>query len=162
MVNSSLLLIRGHVFIIISIKKGLWLSDLATFKILGQKFIKFLRWLFGKLKTPKSHSEINWPLLLFQQIKSQTKLCNFEIGWKSCRRLKFLSQFLSGRLSYTSTLLRSLDVFGGIPLLDFTSLARSSMVTVGFINAKKPIQITPDRDLPWAQWTKGFIHKWCH
>ena len=46
------------------------------------------------------------------------------------------------------TLVRSLDVFGGIPLLDFTSLARSSMVTVGFISAKKPIQITPDRDLP--------------
>ena len=29
------------------------------FTILGQKFIKFLRWVFGKLKTPKSHSEIN-------------------------------------------------------------------------------------------------------
>ena len=75
---------------------------------------------------------------------------------------KFLPQFLSSRLSYTRTIVRSSDVFGGIPLLDFTSLARSSMVTVGFISAKKPIQITPDRDLPWAQWTKGFIHKWCH
>ena len=38
------------------------MSNLTTFKILGQKFIKFLRWFFGKTKTPKSHSEINWPL----------------------------------------------------------------------------------------------------
>ena len=38
------------------------MSDFTTYKILGQKFIKFLRWFFGKLKTPKSHSEINSPL----------------------------------------------------------------------------------------------------
>ena len=36
--------------------------DWTTFYILGQKFIKFLSWFFGKLKTPKSHFEINWPL----------------------------------------------------------------------------------------------------
>ena len=28
----------------------------------GQKSIRFLLWSFGKLKTPNSHSEINWPL----------------------------------------------------------------------------------------------------
>ena len=34
------------------------------------KFIKFLRWLFGKLKTQKSHSEIKWPLYerVFQSV----------------------------------------------------------------------------------------------
>ena len=36
------------------------------FFILGQKFIKCLGWFFGKLKTPKSHSEINWPLINLQ------------------------------------------------------------------------------------------------
>ena len=42
---------------------GLYCFDLIIFLILGQKFIKFLCWFFGKLKTPKSHSEINWPLV---------------------------------------------------------------------------------------------------
>ena len=35
---------------------------------LGQKFIKFLRWFFGKFKTSKSHSENNWPLILIINI----------------------------------------------------------------------------------------------
>ena len=33
--------------------------DWTTFWILEQKFIKFLRCFFGKLKTPQSHSEMN-------------------------------------------------------------------------------------------------------
>ena len=39
--------------------KCLYLFDSTTFQILGQKFIKFLHGLFGKLKTAKKHSEIN-------------------------------------------------------------------------------------------------------
>ena len=30
--------------------------------MLGQKFVKFFRWYFGKFNTPKFHSEITWPL----------------------------------------------------------------------------------------------------
>ena len=43
-------------------KNGLYLSVSTNFKILGQKSFNFLHWLFGKIKTPKSHSEIIWPL----------------------------------------------------------------------------------------------------
>ena len=35
----------------------------------------------------------------------------FVIGWNSCRRLKFLSYWLSTRLLYKSTLVHNLDVF---------------------------------------------------
>ena len=37
-------------------------------KILVQKFIKFLRWFFGKFKTSKSHYEINRPLERYMYI----------------------------------------------------------------------------------------------
>ena len=44
-------------------KNDLYFSDSTNSKILGQKSFKFLRWFFGKIKTPKSsHSEIIWPL----------------------------------------------------------------------------------------------------
>ena len=37
--------------------------DFTTFSILGQKFVKFFRCcFFGKFKTSKRHSQINWPL----------------------------------------------------------------------------------------------------
>ena len=34
--------------------------DLTTFKILGQKFVKFFVGFLENLKKSKSHSEINW------------------------------------------------------------------------------------------------------
>ena len=40
--------------------KCLYLFDLTTFKIFGQKFLQFFCCIFGK--TPKFYSEINQPL----------------------------------------------------------------------------------------------------
>ena len=45
------------------IMKCLYLFDLNTFQIFGQKFLQFFHCIFGKFQTPKIHSEINWPLV---------------------------------------------------------------------------------------------------
>ena len=44
------------------IRKWFYFVDLTTFYFLGQKFVKFFIVSFRKFKTPKKHSEINWPL----------------------------------------------------------------------------------------------------
>jgi len=51
-----------------NITKFLWFEKIQP--LLGQKFVKFSRWRFGKSKTSKSHSEINWPLEQKQKFKN--------------------------------------------------------------------------------------------
>ena len=53
------LISNKELFIII---KCLYFFDWTTFYILGQKFIKFLHWVFGNSKHQKRKSEVNWPL----------------------------------------------------------------------------------------------------
>ena len=43
-------------------RRCLYFVVLTTFYILGQKFVKYFVVFFGKSKTSKGHSEINWPL----------------------------------------------------------------------------------------------------
>ena len=43
----------------IIIRKCLYFVNLKTFYILGQKFVKFFVFFFGKSMTPKRHSKIN-------------------------------------------------------------------------------------------------------
>ena len=69
-------------FYIISMKKGPLIVRLTIFEILGQKFIKFLSWFFGRLKTPKSHFEINWPLPKMSIMKLKKPV------WKTMRQIQ--------------------------------------------------------------------------
>ena len=57
-------------------KKCLYLVDLATFQILGQKFVNLFIGILVQATTPKGHFEINWPsriLLWLQLRRTQTR-----------------------------------------------------------------------------------------
>ena len=56
------------------------LYNLTTFYILGQKFVNFFCWFFGKFKT-KKHSEINRPLVrkivpwTYKKFRKKSRIC---------------------------------------------------------------------------------------
>ena len=52
----------------------LYLFDWTTFLILGQKFIKLLRWFFGKLKAPKSRSELTFKWFVKESLEEYIEI----------------------------------------------------------------------------------------
>ena len=69
-------------------------------QILGQKFIKFLRWFFGKFKTTKSHSEISWPLYINVNLSYVQCYVTFCINW---RVKKYIWRNLTLILTFTAS-----------------------------------------------------------
>ena len=71
-------------------RKYLYFVYFTTFWILGQKFVKSFFWFFGKFKTSKGHSEINWPLKNEKINRAATRIKAAWRGYKARLALKDL------------------------------------------------------------------------
>ena len=86
------------------LNKSLILDFVFNFSWKHPKFAKPVKWKFWDSTAFSTNHKTAMKLLLVIYFI-------FVIRWNSCRRLKFLSYWLSTRLLYKSTLVQSLDVF---------------------------------------------------